>query len=131
MAQNKNDDLWDPRPRLRQEADHVNGGEDEASTHDPNDPMVDDTGTVLVELAPSEGMSATSALQVAHDLQDSGFEVDDEFGAIPMGGGTDPQTFIVRGRARDQGVIERLTGDSRVSKVWRDTPIAPFEATAR
>ena len=116
MLQNPNDALWDPRPRLARETEHV-GGQGGAS---PN------PDSVLVELAGGPGMTSVAAVDVARSLEGRGFTLDQEYGAIPFGASAAQQTFVVRGRLSDDRVVPQLEQDPRVVKVWRDTPVAPF-----
>ncbi|HZO50712.1 MAG TPA: hypothetical protein VFB26_11240 [Gaiellaceae bacterium] len=130
MPPNPNDALWDPRPRLEREAEHV----DETGTPAapggrrtrPGGEQVPGPGAVLVELVPSAGMSAAAALDVGRRLARPGFALDEEFGAMPLTSESGEQTFLVRGRVSGEAVVAELEGDSRVLKVWRDTPVAPF-----
>ena len=112
MPQNPNDALWDPRPRL--------GGHPESPDAEAESPL-----SVLVELAPSEGQSEASALTIARALGDRGFDVDEEYGAVPLGSGSG-QTLCVRGVVPGEETIPDLESDPRVLRVWRDTKIAPF-----
>lgn len=114
MPQNPNDAMWDPRPRL----EPLPEGES------PGVPA--DTGSVMVELAAGPGMSPVAALDVARRLELPGFTLDEDFGATPLGDVPDQQTYIVRGHVADEAVVTALEEDSRVVKVWRDTPVAPF-----
>jgi len=131
-----NDSQWDPRPRLAREAEHVDGGDESDRGADKERPEADEGetaspprsehGSVLVELAGAPGMSSATALDVARHLEKTGFEIDPEFGAMPFGDAQSPQTFVVRGRVTGDSAIANLERDSRVVKVWRDTPVAPF-----
>jgi hypothetical protein len=112
MPQNPNDAMWDPRPRL---------GPADESAEAPAD-----TGGVLVELAAAPGMSPVAALEVARGLDVAGFTLDEEFGATPLGGASEQQTFVVRGHVDGDEAVAALERDTRVVKVWRDTPVAPF-----
>jgi hypothetical protein len=114
MPQNPNDAMWDPRPRL------------EPVSEDESSGAPADTGGVMVELASSPGMSPVAALDVARRLGLAGFTLDEEFGATPLGGGAEQQTYVVRGRVDGEEVVAALERDPHVVKVWRDTPIAPF-----
>lgn len=114
MPQNPNDAMWDPRPRL----------EPLPEEESPAAPA--DTGGVLVELASGPGMSPVAALEVARRLDLPGFTLDEDFGATPLGGSSEQQTFVVRGHVDGEEVVTALEKDPRVVKVWRDTPIAPF-----
>ncbi len=114
MPQNPNDAMWDPRPRL----ERVPEGES------PGAPP--DTGGVMVELASGPGMSPVAALDVARRLDLEGFTLDEDFGATPLGGSSDEQTYVVRGHVAEEEVVAALEKDPRVVKVWRDTPVAPF-----
>jgi hypothetical protein len=131
MPQNANDAMWDPRPRLEREAEHVDGGDSPEQRAD-NEPAAPPEGTgadndaVLVELASAPGMSQVAALEVGRSLERPGFRLDEGFGATPLGGDPDSQTFVVRGHVSDDVVIRELESDPRVVKVWRDTKIAPF-----
>lgn len=121
MERSANDARWDPRPRLVGEAERV--GADGA-------PEAGEGGaagrSVLVELAAAPGMSPAAALRVAHELEGLGMRVDEEYGAVPMGSGGEPQTFVVRAELAGEDAADALERDARVVKVWRDTPIAPF-----
>jgi hypothetical protein len=130
MPQNANDAMWDPRPRLVREADHVNGGDSEGApaeqkTAETTTPT-QDPDVVLVELASDVGMSPTAAVGIGRSLEALGFALDEEFGAIPLRNGPEDESFLVRGRVSDPAAIDALERDPRVVKVWRDTPVAPF-----
>ena len=113
MPQNPNDAMWTrvpgssgcPRARARSPAGH---------------------GGVMVELASGPGMSPVAALDVARRLDLEGFTLDEDFGATPLGGSSDEQTYVVRGHVAEEEVVTALEKDPRVVKVWRDTPVAPF-----
>jgi hypothetical protein len=132
MGREPNDELWDPRPRLRREAEHVVGRiEDEpeqerADGEGATRPGQDHPLSVIVELSPSPDLSASSALEWARGLRDRGIQVDEEFGAMPFGGRGQPETFCVRVDVPDRADIDELERDPRVLKVWGDTPVAPF-----
>jgi hypothetical protein len=142
MSSDENDALWDPRPRLPHEEEHVDGAPDEdieREAEPPVEPTEMEAGdaadepvegsearSVLVELAGGTGMSPASAQTVARDLESLGFELDESDPPVPMGGGQEPMTFVVRGVVHDERTVEALEHDSRVVKVWGDTPIAPF-----
>ena len=95
-----------------------------------------DSIPVLLELRVDATAATRSASQLATALENSGFALDDGFGAIPMDAppaessglrsAAEPQsTVIVRGTiAADQ--IEALEARPDVVKVWRDTRIEPF-----
>lgn len=116
MPDAPNDALWDPRPRLEQEAEHGGAGDDAPP----------DTGFLLVELAAGPGMSAVAAVALGRELERTGFTLDEEFGATPLGEAPGGQSFLVRGRLADETVVAALESDPRVVRVWRDTPVAPF-----
>ena len=133
----ENESLWDPRPRLAREADRVgaDGEAEHEAGEEQREPETDDpasspgpsaAGSVLVELRAARGMSPASALDVARRLDKPGFDVDEEFGAMPLGGDSGERTYVVRGRVADDAVVSDLEGDPRVAKVWGDTPVAPF-----
>ncbi len=107
-----NDSVWDPRPRI------VRPGE-------PRDDEITppETATVMVEVGGNSASSEVDALRVARTLESVGFEIDEEYGAVPMESG---RSFVVRGRIRDEQVMDTLSARHEVVKVWRDTPIAPF-----
>jgi hypothetical protein len=100
--------MWDPRPRL--------GDDGEPVADSPTD-----TSSVLVELA---GSSAEEAMQLGRSLASAGFRLDAEYDAVPMHG--EQTTFVLRGEI-DGGRIADLEGQPAVVRVWRDTPIAPFD----
>jgi hypothetical protein len=105
-----NDAMWDPRPRI---------GPPEASP-DAGPPDVSPL-LVLVELSGDAAGSPAEALRLARSLE--GFEVDEDYGVVPMGGG---DSYIVQGRLDDERARERIAARPEVEKVWRSTPIAPF-----
>jgi hypothetical protein len=115
MPESSNDSLWDPRPRLEREAEHLGAAED----------VPPDSGAVLVELAATPGMSPVAALDLGRQLERPGFTLDEEFGAVPLGD-VPQQTFVVRGYVSGDTIVSELERDTRVVKVWRDTPVAPF-----
>jgi hypothetical protein len=130
MGRNENDALWDPRPRLEREAEDVVGriedvpGDEEKSP--PGSQAAEASGpvSVLVELE-TDG-SAPAALDWARGLRERGIEMDEEFGAIPLGGQGQQLTFCVRVELPDRSDIEELEDDPLVVKVWGDPQIAPF-----
>jgi hypothetical protein len=131
MGRSENDALWDPRPRLQREEEHVVGRienvpEEEAADATAGRQAEDASGplSVLVELE-SNG-SAPAALDWARGLQERGIEVDEEFGAIPLGSQGQSRTFCVRVELPDRSQIAELEEDPRVVKVWGDSQIAPF-----
>jgi hypothetical protein len=129
MPENPNDAMWDPRPRLEREAEHVNGGGDAPAESEHREgvdrELVGESGTVMVELESAPGMSPSAAMTAARTLERPGLTIDEEFGAVPMGE-AGHETFIVRAHVSDNALLLELERESRVVKVWRDTPIAPF-----
>jgi hypothetical protein len=144
MASEENDALWNPRPQLEREAEHVEGTLDEAEPADspevaedqaeedaqdaPQDEPTTEGRSVLVEIGGGPGMSQAAAQTVARELVALGFELDEDDPPVPMGGREQPQTFVVRGVVADDRVLEALEHDPRVVRVWGDTPIAHFGA---
>ena len=113
MTGASNDSMWDPRPR-------IGAPEPDAAADVPPE-----TGSVLVELASSAGMSPVAALELGRQLQRPGFTIDEEYGAVPLGDASH-QTFVVRGQVSGDAIVQELERDTHVVKVWRDTPVAPF-----
>jgi hypothetical protein len=79
---------------------------------------------VLVEFAASPGASRDAI--VSHALEIEGLQVDESFGAIPMGERTGSPSFVVRAQVTGESVIRDLESRSDVVSVFRDAPIAPF-----
>lgn len=103
---------WDPRPQI---------GQPDQDSDDVTPPQP--ASSVLLEIRAGAGASETEALRRARDLRSAGFELDEDYGAVPMGSG---RSFVVRGRLLDDTSEQQLTDHQEVIQVWRDTPVAPF-----
>src|SRR4051794_30300076 len=93
-----------------------------SSTWDPGPRRgADQPAAVLVELAAS---SPDEVRERTRSLAAHGFTVDADYEPVPMQG--EQPTFIVRGTIDDSRIAD-LEAVPGVVRVWRDTPIAPFD----
>jgi subtilisin family serine protease len=89
--------------------------------------------SVLIEIRAQAGGSPSFAMNMASAIDLPGFEVDQEFEAVPMqdsqgGEGlvAGEETFVIRGTVASEEDMEALRARDEVVEVWKDTPIAPF-----
>ncbi len=95
----------------------------------------DDLEQVLVEMVLPKQESASFALQKGSGLNLIGFEIDYNYEPVPLEGGPDSKlglkgeeekTVLVKGVIPKSKMAE-LESQPNVVKVWKDTPIAPFD----
>jgi Subtilase family len=98
---------------------------------DPRDP--DGRLSVLVELLSPPGASPMFAAAGIREETSGGFQLDEEFQPIPLGGGPEAAafggmpTYVVRATVEDEASLQELRQRSDVAEVWNDTKIAPFQ----
>jgi Subtilase family len=94
--------------------------------------------SVLIEFRQQQGASAAFVANTAATIESPGFEVDNRFEPVRMGGSGQGlgaagsvETFIVRGTVAKKEDMDALRKRPDVVEVWMDTPIAPFAGNAK
>jgi serine protease AprX len=116
--------------------DEMPGGMGEAKQGDemPGSEMEDKPQNVLVEFRISTTQAASDALQMATGVQVTSFQPDTSYDPIPVNPAPDQaarlaasgeQTVIIRGTIEANRIPE-LEAQANVVRVWKDTPIKPF-----